>query len=118
MLAELINRPCTITRRLASADRDAYGDEIPGTDEVETVCELQKSQGDEDAAEVADTRWDLYLPAGTEIASGDIVTVDGVAYEVDGDPWPARNPRLRTTSHIEATVRRTAGPADLPGGGS
>jgi hypothetical protein len=115
---ELINRPCTVTRHLEGDDHDAYGDEIPDDVEVATVCELQGQSGYREESEgvVSDTRWNLFLPAGTEISSGDTVTVDGCAYEVEGDPWPARNPRTHEQSHVEAVVRRTAAPADLPEG--
>ena len=78
---------------------------------VETVGELQQTQRTEpgDAGETSDTRWLLVLPAGTVVNTGDAVIVDGEVYEVVGAPWPARNPRLGVASHIEASVRRTAG---------
>lgn len=111
MLSTLINRPCTIIRRHEGTTRDAHGNLIPDEEEVETVCELQqrqRSEGD-DAGELSDTRWMLFLPAGTEIDTGDGVVVDGQTFEMVGDPWNARNPRTQQESHIEATVRRTAG---------
>jgi hypothetical protein len=110
-LAALLNRPCTIIRRVFEGDLDDYGNEIPTEITVAAVCELQQRQRSEDTdrGEVSATSWLLVLPAGTEIGSGDSIVIDGEVYELDGDPWEARNPRTRQPSHIEATVVRTAG---------
>lgn len=111
MLSTLLNRPVTITRNLPSADEDEYGNEIPDEETVETVGELQQTRRDEpsDSGEVSRTTWLLVLPAGTDIRTGDSVDVDGERYELTGDPWPARNPRTRAESHVEATLIRTVG---------
>ena len=110
-LSTLLNRPCTIIRRSESEDLDAHFNPILEEVEVQTVCELQQQRRDEpgDHGELSDTRWLLILPAGTAIDTGDGVVVDGDTYEMVGDPWPARNPRTQEESHIEATLRRTAG---------
>lgn len=114
MLAQLINRPCLIVHRLSSTTTDSYGNEIPDEDLIEAVCELQQQQRTEPGTEgeTSDTKWMLFLPAGTAITTGDSVEVDGHVYEVTGEPWPARNPRTQAESHIEATVRRVAGSED------
>lgn len=104
-LAQLLNRSCTITHRVAGATRDEYGNNVPDETTTSTVCELQQRQRTETPdGTIARASWLLVLPADTEIASGDTVTVGTVAYEVDGDPWTARNPRTGDDSHIEATV--------------
>lgn len=110
-LSQLINRPCTLTRRSPSGARNQYGKRLPTQTTVETLCELQQQSRDEpgEAGEFGDTTWLLVLPAGTAIDTSDSVTVDGDVYELVGPPWEARNPRTRQVSHIEATVRRTAG---------
>lgn len=109
-LARLLNRPCTITHREPGAGRDRYGNSLPDEVTVEALCELQQQSRGEDAGrqEISETKWMLVLPAGTVIAAADTVTVDGVEYEVEGDPWRARNPRTQAESHVEATVRRTS----------
>lgn len=108
MLSQLLNRPCTITSRTASGEIDESGDETYTPTTVETVCELQQRRRDEPDAqgEFSDTDWLIFLPAGTAIDTSDTVTVDGVTYEVVGDPWPARNPRTQTVSHVEASLRK------------
>jgi hypothetical protein len=120
-LTALLNLPCSISHRFADPDggTDAYGNPLGGTLTVETVCELQRrqqSQGSEDTrlGAIATDDWLLVVPAGTVLSAQDTVTVDGVAYEVDGEPWPARNPRTRTVSHVEASLRRTTAPDDDP----
>ncbi len=113
-LATLINRPCTLTLRTFDPDVvNEFGDEIPIEATADTVCELQQRARDEtsDPGQVSATEWLVFLPAGTSIATGDTITVDGIRYEVTGQPWPARNPRTQVASHIEATVRRTEGAA-------
>lgn len=114
MLSNLLNRPCVITRRLESTSTDRYGNEIPDEDLVTTVCELQQQRRDEHdlQGETSDTGWLLILPAGTALATGDGVDVDGHSYEVFGEPWAARNPRTKADSHVEATLRRVAGSED------
>src|SRR5688572_27377107 len=112
-LSQLLNLPCTITRRTPSADDEEindYGDPVQNETEVDTVCELQQRARSEDdlQGELSDTSWLLILPAGTAIDTGDAVTIDGKTYELVGDPWQARNPRTETVEHIEATLRRTA----------
>jgi hypothetical protein len=112
-LSNLLNRPCTITRRSTSSSVDEYGNPIDSVSNVETVCEIQQRSRDEqdDQAETSDTLWLLVLPPGTVIDTSDKVHVPGLGdFEMVGAPWPARNPRTQQESHVEATLRRTAGP--------
>lgn len=116
-LAALINRPCVIKRRSASGTIDAAGDAVVTTSSVTTVCELQqlprRAEGEPGTqAEMSDSQWLLVLPAGTVIDTGDGIVVDGKTYEMYGEPWHARNPRTGVESHVECTLRRTAGAGD------
>jgi hypothetical protein len=108
-LATLLNRPVRIVRRSAGGE-DEYGDDTYVETIVETVGELQQRQRTEPLAEgeLSSTEWLLVLPAGTDIDTSDRVLVDNQFFEVVGEPWPARNPRTQTESHVEATVKRTA----------
>lgn len=115
MLSQLINRDCTIIRRLESSTTDAHGNEVPEEDLVTTVCEVQQQQRQEQglAGELSDTRWLGFFLPGVELRTGDAVDVDGLGtFELVGDPWPARNPRTQQESHVEATLRRTEGTED------
>lgn len=113
-LAALLNQPVTITRRIEGTTKDEFRNVIPDEDTVSTVGELQQRSRSEPGADGETSTADflLILPAGTDLTTADKVTVDGQDYEVVGDPWRARNPRSQTYSHIEATVRRTAGGGD------
>jgi hypothetical protein len=112
MLADMLNRPCTITRRVDEGDTDEYGNPMATLHDLETVCELQQQTRGENDEDISATTWRLILPAGTHVSTRDTITVDGEEFEVTGDPWPARNPRTRVVSHIEATVERRAGAGD------
>lgn len=111
MLTDLLNRPVTIVTRTDGDAEDEYGNAVPDESMTTTLGELQQERRDEPntAGETSDSRWLLILPAGTVINTGDAVIVDSEVYEVVGAPWPARNPRTGVVSHVEATLRRTAG---------
>lgn len=114
-IQSLVNRPCTIVRREDSGEANAYGDQIQDETSVSTVCEIQQRGRGEGDDEVSDTRWlGLFLPS-VELHAGDAVTVDGETYEVEGEPWRARNPRTGSESHLEATLHRVTGPGDEVG---
>lgn len=116
-LANLINRPCTITHRSESGVTDDYGNDVSAFTETATVCELQQRQRDEpaDSGEVSATEWSIFLLPPDSLHTGDKVTVDNEVYEIVGEPWRARNPRTRQVEHVEATARRVAGDADEVG---
>lgn len=102
-LDNLLTQTAVITRRTLDGGADRYGN--PTTGEATTIiaCHLQQSQRSESGA-VQAARWNLWLPASTVVGAADGVTVDGVAYELDGPPWLAVHPRTGEVSHIEATL--------------
>lgn len=110
-LAKLLNTPCTIVRSSASETEDDYGNLIPSEEEIDAVCEVQQKARDEQAeGEPADADWLGVFPVGTDLDSNDSVIVDELGrFELIGPPWPARNPRTKAVSHVEATLRRVAG---------
>ena len=116
-LSALLNRSVTITRRLATGTEDDFGNLVPDEETVETTGELQQRDREEPGSmgEVSDTEWLLILRPGTALHSGDVISCDGEDYEVTGEPWQVRNPRTQALSHVEATVRRTAGADDEVG---
>lgn len=112
-VATLINRSCTLLRR-SEGDADDYGNEVATDTPVSTVCEIQQRQRDEDdqMGELSDTLWTVFFLPTETVDTGDGLVVDGETYEMVGEPWVARNPMTQTNSHIEAVMRRTAGPGD------
>ena len=111
-ISDLLTRSCSILRRKPSGETDEYGDEVVAVTVESTVCEVQQRQRDEPATEgdLSDTGWLGVSPAGTELRTADAIEVNGIGtLELIGDPWPVRDPETGETSHIEATLRVTAG---------
>lgn len=108
-LAGLLGDTCVITRRTAGTALDADGNQISTTVAGTTTCSLQQTQRTEpdDQGEFSLTTWDLFLPTGTGIDTGDYVTVGGTNYEVVGQPWDATEGST-AVHHVEATVKRSA----------
>lgn len=113
-IASLINRPCRLTRSTGRTVVDDFGNRVPETETVDTVVELQQQRRSENDDEVSSTAWVAFFLPGEQVGTGDVLVADGLAYQVEGDPWQARNPRTQTMSHIEATVVRVAGADDEP----
>ncbi|MES2867614.1 MAG: hypothetical protein V4703_12800 [Actinomycetota bacterium] len=116
-LAALLNRECTLIQRIASGSTDRFGNPLRTDTPITTVCELQQTRRDEPSAagELSITTWAVFLPAGTDINTGDVLIVEGREYEIVGDPWEARNPRTGLMSHVEATCKRARGADDEEG---
>ena len=105
----------TIVRRRAPEIANRYGDDERNWAAAATVtidgCALQPAS----TGEVTDptrtavtTRWNLFAPPGADLLPSDRVDVDGVTYEIDGDPqdWSAPGGRL---DHIAAALVRVDG---------
>jgi hypothetical protein len=106
----MMKTPCTLLLR-QEEEEDALGNPVLGEPvEVETTCALQQRRRDEPTGEgeTSVTEWDLFLPHGTEINTGDAVRVKGRVYELVGDPWDA-DEGSRAMWHVAATVKRVAG---------
>jgi hypothetical protein len=114
-VTRMMTRTATIHRELETGQKDRGGNALTEPVEEEVRCALQQKRRteEEDGGEISDTLWDLYLPFGTEIDTGDSIVVDDRRYEVVGEPWSAQE-GSRSMWHLEATVQRTAG----AGGGS
>lgn len=110
-LSQLLNRRAWLVDREGTGKEDDYGNEETAPTRTETVCEVQQRRTDEvTEGEVSDAEWLGIFPAETELDTGDAVEVEGLGtFEVDGAPWPARNPRTQTESHVEVALRRVAG---------
>jgi hypothetical protein len=73
----------------------------------ESRCELQQvTAGEAHEGRVLTAGLRVFLPADVELTGWDAIRVAGVVYELDGDPWQARHPRLEQVHHVEAGVRR------------
>lgn len=106
----LMNQACTITTRTDSATVDRYGNPTESESTATTTCHAEQRSRTETSGEsvVQVEEWLVMLPAGTTIDAHDKITVGTLALEVLGPPWPVRNPRTQTTSHVEVTCKRAA----------
>lgn len=104
-------RDITLTRR-SPGTADAYGNQtLAVTESFSLKGELQlmsttENQTDRDTT-VSD--WMLILPAGTPASRFDTATIDGLTYEIIGQPETIVSPWTGATSHVEARVRTTQG---------
>lgn len=108
----MMQTPCVLLRREVTGEDD-YGNPEFSDVEVETVCSFQQRRRDEPdgEGETSVTEWNLFLPHGTEINTGDAVRVKGRVYELTGDPWDA-DEGSRSLWHVAATVKRVSGAGD------
>lgn len=107
-LAGLLNQACTVTTRTDAGTVDRYGNPDRTEASTATVCYAEQRVRTENAGEdaVAAEDWLVMLPVGTTVDTADKITVGSLVLEVTGPPWPVRNPRTQTTSHIECTCRK------------
>jgi hypothetical protein len=110
--ARLMTRPVTILHRAVDPDElDEMGNPTTVETSFTVLGDLQQTQRDEvdTNADVQRSRWTLFLEpaAAGRVDGSDIAVVSGAAYQFDGPPWEAWNPRLRRVTHLEASVRRT-----------
>lgn len=106
----MMSIPCTVISRVPTGEKDRNGDPLTEEVSVETRCSLQQFRGEEheQAGEVSDTLWNLYLPYETQIGSSAVIVANERRYEVVGESWKAEE-GSRSMWHIEALVRRRAG---------
>lgn len=109
-LANYLNQSCTITSRATAATTDRYGNPDVTTTTASTVCYCEQRNATEDTANTdqQSQEWKVLLPAGTAVDGHDLITVGSLVLEVIGPPWPARNPRTQSVSHVECTARMVA----------
>lgn len=112
-LSSLMDTTVTLVRRSNTGSADVYGNPTDTETLVQTTGSLQQRRRSEDASagEVSETLWDLFLPTGTALDTGDGVVVGNSRYEVVGQPWDAAEGSV-AVHHVEATLRRVAGQED------
>lgn len=108
-----LKRPCTILHRVPDGTDD-YGDATYRDDTEETVCEIQQTRRDEPAlgGETSATTWLGLFLADIDLNTASAIVCDGQTFELTGDPWTVFDPFLGVDSHVEATLKRTAGAED------
>lgn len=85
----LLRQQCTIIAVALTGAADAYGRRAEVTSSSTSLCEFQqtsRSRTDPGDRVVDLEEGTLYLPAGTVIAAGDRVVIDGATWLVEGPP--------------------------------
>lgn len=110
---QLMTLPCTVTPRVVSVG-DYGNDELTDGTSFDTVCFIWQNSHRRESTEDTgpeNVLTDLYSAAfkpDDPIAANSKVTVQGVEFEVDGQSWPAFNPREQRVTHQEVSLRRVA----------
>lgn len=102
----LLKIPCHV-RHTEPSGRDEYGDITTAYFETDSKCYLAQRQRSEIAeTEVARETWSCYLPPDVALSAFDTVEVEGLVFQVIGQPWRVFDPVVGRHSHIEATLER------------
>lgn len=108
-VTDLIVRPCTLILRSQSTEEDRYGNEVPGDDELDTVCEIQQRQrSEQDDQPLGRGEWVGFFLPTEDLNGAAAVRVDGRGtFEFDGPPWLADTGSL-DMHHWEASLTQVA----------
>lgn len=110
----LIRQDITVRRVTRTGAPDEMGD--PTEEVTETVYPRagyawQTSRDDRTSnqdLQVEEWRCVLHRRLEGLIDGTDRLVIEGIEFELDGPPWPARNPRTSRIEFLEATIRRTS----------
>lgn len=107
-LASICTRPVTIIHRARQAGAEAYGDDaLVEVGREATRAHLHLRTSDEpnpgEQSDIAN-RWAMTMPPGLALGPDDLVEVDGITYELAGDPFPAWHPPTQRTHHYEVAL--------------
>lgn len=106
----LFSQAVTIENRTASDTPDAYGNDQYTTSSTSGAAWYEPRASSENTAardQVVDGLW-LYLPLGSTIRATSAVIVDGIRYEVDGEP--GRQPGgLAVEGYVKVALTRVQG---------
>jgi hypothetical protein len=91
--------------------KDAAGDytysHVDAPDPVYVEVQQQQTIEKRDGRSVVISVWVGYFRPDATLDAQDEVTVDGFGrFAFEGDPWPVRHPRLGTTVHWRALLRK------------
>ncbi len=103
--AELLKTPA-ILGTFTAGEADDYGDPVETYTYTPVLCHLAKAASTETGENISGEQWTVYLPAGLELDSTAQLIIDGTAWELDGEPLRALNPR--TGAAVQSCLVRRA----------
>lgn len=100
--------------RIRPPGRDEYGDPLSADSEEDDIpdCVVSPRLSTEVTApgrQGVVVGLTLYAPYGTDLVHTDQVKVDGVLYELDGEPGPWKSPFSGWEAGVEVALKRAAG---------
>lgn len=99
--------------RIRPAGRDKYGTPLSGDTRTNLdgcfVAPRSSEDTDDRGRQGVVVGMSLYGPYGTDLVHTDLVEVDGVRYELEGDPGQWKNPLTGWEAGFEQAIRRAAG---------
>lgn len=111
MAARRMIHTITVVSVTQDGPPDEMGDPTTETTETEYVRGgyiWQTSRDDRTAnANTQVEEWRGILRRDVVVDGTDRLIVEGQTFELDGPPWPARNPRTDRVEFLEVTLRRT-----------
>jgi len=103
---ELLHAPLLAPDRYGATRRD-WGNATHEYVEGCAVQPISATEGDVDR-EYANTHWRVYIPGDVDLESADRMRIDGVLWEVDGNPAKFVDEDLYV-DHVEADIKRVTG---------
>lgn len=107
----LFSSTITVHRVTQDGPADEMGDpteEVVSTEYPRAGSVWQVQRSDETAnTDVQYEEWRGALRRDLVVDGTDRITVEGITFELEGPPWPARNPRTGRVELLEVTLRRT-----------
>ena len=108
--APIVSLDHLLTRKAALLVRVPAGEDDDGDFAYDVVrrdvpIEIQTS-GSSEFAEggILSSRWRVWLAADVELSGWDAIELNGVVYELDGDPAQMWSPLTRSVHHVECEV--------------
>jgi hypothetical protein len=106
--------PVIVRVRSTPGGVDEYGDPVAGTTTETTLAGAYVAPRESD--EITNrgragviVGLTLFAPYDTDLRHNDRIKVDGVLYDIEGEPGRWRNPFTDWEAGIQAALRRTAG---------
>jgi len=111
-VARLLRIDCTVTHvTVDEDDRDEMGNptEVTTTTTYKGWHWQSTSREETGNAETVQDEHNLALElaAAGNVDAGDRVEIDGITWEIDGEPWQARNPRTLRLEYVQAKIVRS-----------
>jgi hypothetical protein len=111
-LRSLCTRPVVLVRRERVQSTEPYGDdELHDVERVDLLAQVHQRTTSETLVEQDTTSagWVAMIPEGVSIGRDDVIEVDGVPFQIEGEPYHVWHPPTRSFHHWELSLVETTG---------